>query len=71
MKTIFDIIYEVIDNMIKEQKKQYKECKEGRPTRMKNNDSKNWGMVNAEDRIEHYREVKKEIKQFVKRGGGD
>ena len=58
----------IIDDMIKEQKLEYKRMKERRPTRMKNNDSKNWGMVDAENRIKHYREVKKQIKKSYKGG---
>ena len=58
----------IIDEMIKEQKLEYKRMKERRPIRMKNNDSKNWGMVDAENRIKHYREVKKQIKKSYKGG---
>lgn len=63
-----DKIIEIIDDMIKEQKLEYKRMKERRPIRMKNNDSKNWGMVDAENRIKHYREVKKQIKKSYKGG---
>ena len=58
----------IIDEMIKEQKLEYKRMKDGRTTRMKNADSKNWGMVDAENRIEHYKEVKKQIKKNYKGG---
>ena len=51
----------VIDGMIKEQKKEYQRCKNGRTTRMKNADSKNWGMADAENRIEHYKEIIKRL----------
>ena len=51
-------IIEEIEKMIKEQEEEFERCKELRTTRMKNADSKNCGMVDAEVRIEHYNEVK-------------
>ncbi len=62
------ICEELIDDMIKEQKLEYKRMQDGRTTRMKNADSKNWGMVDAENRIKHYKEVKKQIKKSYKGG---
>ena len=61
-------VIKIIDDMIEKQKLEYKRMKEGRTTRMKNNDSKNWGMVDAENRIAHYKEVKKQIKKSYKGG---
>lgn len=61
----------IIDNMIIVQKLKYQEYKDGRPTRMKNADIKNWGMSDAEERIKHYREVKKKLKQVAKRSLGE
>ncbi len=58
----------IIDDMIKEQKLEYKRCRDGRTTRMKNNDSENWGMVDAENRIKHYKEIKTQIKKSYKGG---
>jgi len=51
-------IIEEIEKMIKEQEEEFERCKELRTTRMKNVNSKNCGMVDAEVRIEHYNEVK-------------
>lgn len=51
----------VIDDMLEEQLVKYQECKDGRTTRMKNNDFKNWGMVDAENKVKHYKEVKERI----------
>ncbi len=57
----------IIDEMIKEQKLEYKRCKDGRTTRMKNAGSGNWGMLDAENRIKYYKEVKKQIKKSYKK----
>ena len=51
----------IIDKMLEKQRLEYKRCKEGRTTRMKNADSKNWGMVDAEDKNKHYNQVKQKI----------
>jgi hypothetical protein len=51
----------MIENKIKEQEIIYKEMEDRRTKRMKNSNSVNWGMREAEYRIEHYKEILKEV----------
>jgi hypothetical protein len=47
-----EAIKEMIEEFKQEKVNEYEECKLGRTTRMKNSNSKNWGMVRAEYYIE-------------------
>lgn len=59
---IIEDVEDIINDMILKQKIKYRDCKNLRTIRMKNNNSKNWGMVEAEERITHYNEVKRQIR---------
>lgn len=57
-------VLEIVEEMIKEQKTEYRRCKDLRTTRMKNSDRRNWGMIDAENKIISYKEVKYKIKEI-------
>lgn len=55
---------EIVDKMINEQMIEFERCKGLKTTRMRNANSKNWGMVKAEYKLEDFNEVKQQLQEL-------
>ena len=64
-KLNIDKVLEIIESMIVKQQQEHDECALMRKGIMKTQDKINWGMSKASDRIEHYIEVKEELKKCL------